>query len=275
MPTGRTRRVEHGILSNRPNTLHTSSIGMTGLSGIMFLRSRMRASRGSLRISDMPCSVMISSPIVLEYSLYTVPGRTRPVLKQRNGMYSVMSATSRGGWEDRETSTSEEGGGERGLRTEILGSRGGAPYRGDGGYSILASLQLKQHIQTGAAQHIVHHPGVFNKMERNAKTDGQLPQGYGERGHENDKQSALPSPGRKHSHRRHLHLPARCTADARDIHTGVSVFRFVWGSNTIYKYAGAEPKKAGCTRERRTEWGSRRMGDGRGAAGAAARNSHS
>ena len=74
------------------------------------------------------------------------------------------------------------------MRTEILGSRGGAPYRGDGGYSILASLQLKQQIQTGAAQHLVHHPGVLNKIERNAKTDEQLPQGYGERGHENDKQ---------------------------------------------------------------------------------------
>lgn len=44
----------------------TFNIGITGLPGIMFFRSRIRASRGSLRISDMPCSDMISVPIALE-----------------------------------------------------------------------------------------------------------------------------------------------------------------------------------------------------------------
>ena len=61
----------------------TSKTGTTGLSTSMFFSSRTRESRGSRLISESPCSLMSSSPILLEYNLYTVPGRTLPVLPEK------------------------------------------------------------------------------------------------------------------------------------------------------------------------------------------------
>lgn len=58
-----------------------------------------------------------------------------------------------------------------------------------------------------------------------------------------------------------VYLPARCTAEALDIHTGVSVFRFVCGSNTIctVRSLGCCSSGVRCEDRKKREWGVGRL----------------